>query len=93
MVLVYNSLREAFGCFVSDLSMNLRDPNSSKPKRTKLLFCMYACNFTLQAWQIYMKKGRIYMKKGRIYAISPTKKGRPASLPFIFIILTPTFRN
>ena len=93
MVLVYNSLREAFGCFVSDLSMNLRDSNSSKPKRTKRLFCMYACNFTLQAWQIYMKKGRIYMKKGRIYAISPTKKGRPASLPFIFIILTPTFRN
>lgn len=86
MVLVYNSLREAFGCFVSDLSMNLRDSNSSKPKRTKRLFCMYACNFTLQAWQIYMKKGRIY-------AISPTKKGRPASLPFIIIILTPTFRN
>ena len=69
MVLIYNTLREAFGCFVSDLSMNLRDSNSSKPKRTKTPFCMYACNLTLQAWQIYMKNGRIY-------AIPPTKKGK-----------------
>ncbi len=30
---------------------------------------MYACNFTLQAWQIYMKKGRIY-------ANFSTKKGK-----------------